>query len=652
MKVQDKKWIRFRIYLVACFFIIGLGVILARAYQLQVLDKDKLGALALAGYKGEIKLPTKRGTIYDREGHELAASVEVGSIFAHPNLVEEKVKTANRLARKLKMSRKDILPLLRSDRSFVWIKRKISPDKIREVKELDLKGVGFATETRRYYPGRDIAAHLLGFTGTDNKGLEGLEKKYDDILRGPENTLVQMRDALRRPFYISKPSSDARPIHNLILTIDKDIQYKAQQALDAAVKKARGKSGQCVILDPETGEVMAMAVVPSFNPNVFEKYHPYEWRNRTVTDCYEPGSAIKVFLLATALEESVVSPRTLFNCENGRYKVADRFIHDTKKHGILTVSGIIRLSSNIGAVKIGAELGYERFYGYLEKFGFGKRTGIGLVGERSGFVRSFESSKEVDRANTYFGQGMTATSIQLATAMAAVANGGKLMRPYVVKAITDHSGNIIKENHPQVVRRVISRDTAEMVSKILEGVVSEKGTAPQAAIEGFRVAGKTGTSQKVDPVTRRYSKENYVSTFIGFAPANSPKLVILIMVDEPREQVYGGVVAGPAFKDVGAWALNNLQINPQIRLANIENELPKIIKKSSKSESMPKERIVDKEILPDFTGRSMREVLREITQLGLKIEVEGTGLAFKQNPAPGSSLKKISSIKVSFRPPV
>ncbi len=651
MKVKEKKWIRFRIYLVAFFFLAGLGTILARAYQLQVLERDRLASIALAGYRGTIKLLPKRGTIYDREGHELAVSVEVESVYAHPNLVKRKNDAAKELSRALNLNRRKILGLLRGDSPFVWIKRKISPKEVKRVRALGLEGVGFTTETRRYYPGREIGAHVIGFAGADNQGLEGLERKYDAVLKGPEHTLVKMRDALGRPFYISRPTSKGPEMHDLVLTIDKDIQYRAQQALQRAVTKTRAKSGHCIILNPETGEILAMAVVPLFNPNIFWKYKPDQWRNRAITDSYEPGSTLKTFLLSAALESRIVSPRTTFYCEEGKFQFASHIIHDTKGFGTLTVSDIIVFSSNIGAVKMGQKLGYEKFLTYLEKFGFGSKTGIDLNGEISGFIRPSNQAKEIDRANLFFGQGMTASSLQIALAMAAIANGGELMRPFVVKAIRDQSGRVVKEMKPQVIRKVISTKTARNVARILEGVVSEDGTAPLAAISGYRVAGKTGTSQKVDPRTRSYSNKDYVAIFVGFVPADKPRMVILMTVDEPEGKAYGGLVAGPAFQEVGTWALNYLGITPQVKLAaaKIEPETqgPKV------SRLIHRPRTLEKKpgLLPDFRGQSMREVLIGGKALGLNVVLEGTGLAVRQTPQPGSSLKKIDTVKVSFRPP-
>ena len=652
MKVRDKKWIRFRIYFVSFFFLVGMGVILARAYQLQVLEKDKLASIARAGYKGKIKLPPKRGTIYDREGHELAVSVEVGSIYVHPKHVEKKPHTARQLARILDVKQDKILRSLKSKRSFVWIQRRISPEKAGRVRALNLEGVGDTKETRRYYPGREIAAHLIGFAGDDNQGLEGLEKRYDHILKGPQNTLIQMRDALGRPFYISRPTTQSHEMHDLVLTIDKDIQYKAQQALKYAVEKARAKSGHCIIVNPETGEILAMAVAPLFNPNIFRKYRPYQWRNRTITDCYEPGSTMKAFLLATALDNGIVSPQTRFYCEQGKFQVANHVIHDTKKYGFLSASDIVILSSNIGAVKIGQKLGYKKFSEYLRRFGFGNKTGIDLIGERKGFVRPYNKSRKIDRATIFFGQGMSSTSIQLVMAIAAIANGGKLMRPFVVKAVKNQQGRVVKETQPHMVRRVLSPEIAQKVARILEGVVSERGTAPLAAISGYSAAGKTGTSQKVDPRTKRYSKKDYVAIFAGFVPADKPRLVILVVVDEPKGKRYGGLVAGPVFREVGAWTLSHLRINPNIRLVQKE-EIPEMDEvEDPGKEAEPEVRGGGADYLPDFKGKSMREVLTQVKALGLKVVLEGTGLAVKQAPGPGTSLSRVSMVKVSFSPPM
>ena len=651
MKVKEKKWIRFRIYGVAAFFLCGLGTVLMRAYQLQVIKRDELHAIARERYRAITKLPPKRGTIYDRDGHELAVSVQVGSIYAHPRLVQNKVQVAKKLSKILQAKQPVILRDLESKRSFVWLERRVTPEKVAAVKALGVRGIGFTAESRRYYPGKEIAAHVIGFSGDDNQGLEGLEKKYDRLLTGPQASLLEMRDALGRPFSMRVAAGGTRTSHNLILTLDEDIQYKAEQILAAAVKKHGAKAGHCIVMDPATGEILAMAVVPLYNPNEFRRYRPYQWRNRAVTDCYEPGSIIKPFLLAAALDKGIVSPQTTFFCEQGEFTVANHVIHDTKKHGDLSVAQIVSLSSNIGAVKIGQELGYESFCEYLTKFGFGAKTGINLLGERIGYIRPVAKAKPLDKATLFFGQGMSATSIQLAAAMSAIANGGTLMRPYIVRAITDEHHQTVLQTHPKKIRRVLSPAIAGKVARILEGVVAETGTAPLAAIRGYRVAGKTGTSQKIDPQTKGYSKKDYVAIFVGFVPVSKPRLLILIMVDEPRDRKYGGLVAGPAFRQIGAWGLNHLRVNPRLILAGTPNTATQCAIDVIPDDPKPRRVTAEGGVLPDFTGLGMREVLRRGTALGLRVVPEGTGLAVTQQPEPGSALAKIKTVKVNFRPP-
>jgi len=670
MKINDKKWIRIRIYLVAFFFIFGLSANLLRAYQLQVLERDKLNTLALSGIQAVVKLPPKRGTIYDREGHELAVSVEVGSIYANPRLIEDKKITAGHLALSLDDSNKNILTLLEKNSPFVWIKRRVSPEKINQIKSVGLKGLGFTTETRRYYPGKDIAGQLLGFAGDDNQGLEGIEKYYDDILKGPNETLIQKHDAVGKPFYISQPEGDGQNMRNLVLTINKDVQYKAQEALEAEIKQTNAKGGQCLIMDPNTGEILAMAVYPSFNPNIFNEFTSADWRNRLITDCYEPGSTIKSFLLSVALEKNIVTPNTTFNCENGAYYLGGHTIHDTHKHGVLSVSDIVTLSSNIGAIKIGQKVGYETFYKYLKNFGFGEKTGVDLLGERDGTIRTPQAAREIDKANAYFGHGMSVTSLQLVTAMSAIANGGKLMRPYLVKEITDQSGKVVKKNQPVMIRRVLSEETTQKVTKVLENVVSEKGTAEKATISGYRVAGKTGTPQKINEENGTYSHEKHLSIFVGFVPANNPKMVILVMIDEPKGTGYGGLVAAPVFSEVGKWSLNNMQIYPDPGLVttktveeakadlSVNKDLSNPVKKKVTEDTGLEDAALedngseDPASVPDFSGQTIREVLKKGKALGLNVIIDGTGTAVMQSPEPGSSIQGVTSVKVTFKPSV
>jgi cell division protein FtsI (penicillin-binding protein 3) len=659
MKMNEKKWIRFRIYCVAAMLLSGLTIVLGRVYQLQVLQRERLGALARAGYRGVVKLPPKRGTIYDRDGRELAISIQVGSVYAHPHQVKDKRKTAQSLSRLLGESEKMFLGQLESERPFVWLKRRIDPESAKGVEAMAIEGLGVTSETRRFYPGKETAAHLVGFVGSDNEGLEGLEREYDALLRGPQDSLIQMRDALGRSFSVTRPIPYAKGLHDLILTINKAIQYRAEKVLKAAMEKTAARSGQCLVLDPATGEILAWAVAPGFNPNVFWKYGPEVWRNRIVTDWFEPGSTIKAFLLAAALEEGTVRPSKLYDCEQGSYEFGGKTLHDTHKYGLLSVSEIITKSSNIGAVKIGQSLGYETFCRYLKRFGFGTATGIDVPGERAGFIRSGKKVRPIEQATMFFGQGITVTSLQLAMAMAAIANGGNLMKPQLVKAVVDHAGRSVQKNEPEVLHRVISESTARQVATILEGVVGEDGTAPEAAIPGFRVAGKTGTGQKVDPATKTYSRTKFTASFVGFVPADGPMLVILAVLDEPRKGHYGGIVAAPVFREVGSWSLNAIKVNPNTAMVE-QNERPGASSEAGRALSdeqggamreLQLSLRAEAGILPDFRGLTMREVVTEVRSLGLDMILEGTGLAFQQDPRAGVPLKGVASVKVSFRPP-
>lgn len=656
MNVSRKKWIRIRVYVVACVMLTGFSVVLARAFQLQIIEGPRLRQIAANGIEGVVQLPPSRGSIYDRDGHELAVSVDVKSIYADPLYIQDRDKTARQLSRTLEEPEKEMRKLLERGGRFVWIKRKLPAYTAGLVEALNLEGIGIISETKRFFPGKEVGAHLIGFVGSDGKGLEGLEKKYDDYLRGPRETLLQMRDARRRTFAVSRPDTTGRKRHDLYLTIDDGIQYKAQTALRAAVEASKAKAGTCVVLNPRSGEVLAMATVPEYNPNSFGRHSPSEWRNRVVTDVFEPGSTIKPFIFAAALNEGVVTSSTPFYCERGSYKVGRHIVHDTHDYETLTAAEVVIRSSNIGAIKLGRTLGHQSVVQYLQKFGFGASTGIGILGERNGFVRGADTNRAIEQATLCFGQGMTATLLQIAVGMSALANGGTLMKPYVVARIVDEDGNVVFENRPRVVRRVVSQPVARNVSAVLEGVVSSEGTAPQAAIEGYRVAGKTGTSQKVDPATKMYSKRKYMSTFVGFTPVDTPKLLIAVAIDEPKGSYYGGVVSAPVFKEVGSWALAYLRISPGVHEeASIGRPEPvwnqETLAKIQSIASALREQNITAGAMPDFSGMGLREVFTRTRQLGVLVEVEGSGFAVSQEPSPGTPIEKGMTVKIQFESP-
>ncbi len=659
MKIKDKKWIRIRIYITGICFFLVFCVIFLRAYQLQILKGSELSSLAKKGYTGKLILTSQRGTIFDRNGKELALSIEVDSLYCYPKKVKNKKTAATRLARALNLDKRDVLKKLHNSRSFSWIKRKVTPEEINRVRELNITGIDFTKENRRYYPCMETGAHVIGFASQDNKGLEGIELKYNRYLEGQEARFSRIHDALGRPLIFDGPRIQKQDPFNLILTLDKDISYKAQKALREAVRRSRARSGVCIVMRPQTGEILAMAVVPEFNPNIFWKYQPYEWRNRAITDCFEPGSTQKAFLLAGALEEGVISPETVLNCEKGEYAIGSFIIHDSRPFGMLKVSEIIKFSSNIGAIKIGQRLGAEHFNYYLERFGFGEKTGIDFPGERKGILRPIRNMSLIGQNTLCFGQGISVSPLQLAMAFGAIANGGHLMRPYIVKSIVDQRGEAIRNFYPSIRRDVISSETAKKVRGVLEGVVRQDGTAPKAAIKKYSVAGKTGTAQKVDPIRKTYSNKKFVAIFGGFTPSDSPALVILVALDEPKGIPYGGVVAAPVFRDVGYWTLNHLNVAPSFPPAtSLSASKARTLRTSQQDVSHSierKEKIIAPRpdlpgSIPNLIGLGVRDVLKKAQQLGLRVVVKGSGIVVEQVPEPGTPLKKDRLLTVTFRP--
>jgi len=660
MRIKDKKWIRIRIYITGICFFLVFCLIFLRAYQLQILKGSQLSSLAKKGYTGKLTLTSQRGTIFDRNGKELALSIEVDSLYCYPKKVKNKRTTATHLAKALDLDKKDVLKKLHSSRPFAWIKRKITPEEINSVKEFNITGIDFTKESRRYYPCMETGAHVIGFANQDNRGIEGIELKYNRYLEGQEARFSRIHDAFGRPLVFDGLRIEKQNPFNLILTLDKDISYKAQKALRKAVEGSRARSGVCIVMRPQTGEILAMAVMPEFNPNIFWQYQPYDWRNRAITDCFEPGSTQKAFLLAGALEEGVISPETVLDCEKGKYAVGNSIIHDSRPYGMLKVSEIIKFSSNIGAIKIGKRLGVERLNYYLKRFGFGEKTGIDFPGERKGILRPIRNMSLIGQNTLCFGQGISVSPLQLAVAFGAIANGGHLMRPYIVKSIVDQRGEAIRNFYPLIIRDVISSETAKKVRGILEGVVRKGGTAPKAAIKRYSAAGKTGTAQKVDPIKKTYSKKKFVAIFGGFAPSDSPAVVILVALDEPKGIPYGGTVAAPVFSDVGYWSLNHLNIDTSFQPAtSLSVSKARTLRTSLQDVSHSIERKEKIVVLssdlsgstPNLKGLGVREVLKKAKQLGLRVVVKGSGMVVEQVPDPGTPLKKDRVLIVIFRPP-
>ena len=653
---HPERWRHWRIKLVGFGFVLAFGLIGYRALSLQVLDHELFEKRAQRQYQRIVQLPRQRGTIYDRNGQELALSTAVDSVYVEPHRVEDVEGTVQTLAKTLSLSKRSLQKKLRSDRRFSWVKRQVSPRESEILRALKLKGVGFIKEHRRYYPNSQLGAQIVGFTGLDPKGLEGLEMHYDSLLLGERGFLVMEKDGKGKSLGFGDQDASVQggsPGHSLWLTLDKQLQYIAEKELAVGVRKAKAKAGTVVVLDPNTGEVLAMANQPDYNPNAFRRSRPSHWRNRAVCDAFEPGSTLKPFLVAAALSEGLVSPQQTIDCENGVYRVGGRTVHDHHRYKRLSVADIIKVSSNIGSAKIGKKLERQRYYRYLRDFGFGSRTGLDFPGEVSGVVRHPEQWFEADLAAISFGQGMTLTALQLARATAVIANGGLLMEADLVQRVSDYQGDTVEKHKPDTVRRVLPAAVANQVRDMMVQVVSEDGTGPLAQVPGFSVAGKTGTAQKVDPVTGGYSADKRVSSFVGFLPAEAPRLVILVVVDEPKGQTYGGLVAAPVFARIAEQSLRYLQVSPtrpveQPVLPDIVFEeeaplaLPPVVG-NSEGDNAPN--------MPNCIGMSSRQVLQTMERIGLNIKLKGSGRVVEQFPPAHRAIQYGSEVWVRLAPP-
>jgi cell division protein FtsI (penicillin-binding protein 3) len=534
-----------------------LGV---RAGYLQLYRNAWLMDIAQDQYTEELVIRAKRGTIYDAHHQAMAVSVETTSIAAYPHAVKDNA-AAGKLARVLKMKPQTVRRKLSSRQSFVWLKRQASPKQVAAIKKLEIDGIEFLPEHSRFYPNTTLGAQVLGFTGIDGHGLEGLEFFYDRELKGTEERVTVHRDALGRGFDADQLAGMHRAGNNLVLTLDRHVQYIAEQALAKAVTQHRAQSGMAIVMVPETGALLALAHYPFFNPNAFGQYHRDAWRNRAITDPYEPGSTMKIFSAAAALESGISTAGSIYYCENGTYPIGAHTIHDTKSYGWLSLQQIVKYSSNIGVVKVIEKVGPEILYNHLQAFGFGNRTKIDCPGESAGTLSHFKRWTAVDIGAIAFGQGVSVTGLQLIAAVSALANDGMMMRPHIVQAVTDQNGRLLRTIEPTVRGQVVSAKTAQTVRRIMRTVITEGGTGTMADLEGYAVCGKTGTAQKID-ANGKYARDKYVASFVGFAPTKRPALAVLVVIDEPQGTFYGGLVAAPVFKEIVEQTLGYLNIAP------------------------------------------------------------------------------------------
>lgn len=663
-KADTGRYLKFRIYVVLGFFFIFFAAIFGRAFQLQVVDAGRLKHLAQKQHRKTINIQSKRGDIYDRNLKELAVSIEVDSVFAQPGKIDSPRAAAKALSPILAMGPSEIEKKIKSQPNFVWLKRQVDLKDEERKRLSEIEGVGVVKEARRFYPNRQLASNIIGFTGIDSNGLEGVERYYDATLKGASRKFVGDKDAMGR-LLLFEDLEKTVPVQGMEveLTIDKTIQYIAEKALKKAVDEAGAKGGTALVMDPLTGEMLAMASLPTFDPNDIKRFEPRHWKNRNITDAFEPGSTFKLFLISAALEENIVKPRDSIYCENGSYRVADRVFHDHEKHGWLTVPQIIKVSSNIGSAKIGERLGKVQLYRYLKAFGFGGKTGIDLPGEATGSLRHHSTWSGVTIDTVSFGQGVSVTGIQLVSALSTIANGGFLMKPHVVRSVKDSSGAVVSETNPVIMRKVISEDTARRLTDMLVGVTEDGGTGTNAALDDFEVAGKTGTAQKPDLKNGGYMKGAYLASFVGFAPARAPRLSILVTIDEPRGEIYyGGQVAAPVFKEIAEQSLSYMGVFPEnrkgpaVQFVKAEKAVQKEIAEhaagvesepvGTETEALTSESPMS---VPDFSGMTVRTVLKMARDRAIEVEINGSGSAYAQRPAPGQSIPSKGPVAVSFQ---
>lgn len=567
-----------RIIFLEILIFIVIVLLGARSVDLQIFKAFSLNKKAVREYTRYSIIQGKRGQIYDRNMNELSTSINTLSIAVAANQINDPDKTASKLATALGINKYDIKKKLSSKKPFVWIERRVTPNKIEKVKALGLDHVFFKKDTRRYYPNKGLAGQVIGFTGIDNKGLEGLEYKYNEILSGQNIEIQTIKDATGGLVGSEDTFDNKFSGNSLVLSIDKNIQFIAEHALENAVVKEDAKSGTVIVMVPATGELLAIAHYPKFNPNHYTGFTPEIWRNRAVTDQFEPGSVMKIFAVATAINKGIFSPKSIFYCENGAYKIGDYTINDSKPYGWLTLTQIVTYSSNIGATKISEAMSNKAFYNSLNSFGFSKRTQIDCPGEAYGELRHYSGWSNLDSGTIAFGQGIAVSAIQLITGVSTIANNGILMKPLLVKQIVSNTGEITKTNGPTPERRVISNSTAQKIKRMMQEVVSEKGTGNNAFIKGYSVCGKTGTAQIPNKKSRGYSEDKFTSVFTGFAPAQNPELAILVVVNEPKNNHSGGVVAAPVFKNILLESLNYLGIPPDFNNSQMVAEVSAKIK--------------------------------------------------------------------------
>ncbi len=680
---QDRAHVR--LVIIVGVALIWMAAVFGRLGYLQLFRHSEYMARAQRQQQRTIEITPKRGSIYDRNMHPLAMSIPVDSAFAVPSELADEQLAARLLSGVLGIPREILEARLESSRSFVWIARKLPPEKAEAVASLNLKGVYFQKENQRFYPKRDLASHVLGFVDLDEKGLGGIEYELDSQIRSKNEKIIVMADARQRWFDGGEAQRERGA--NVVLTLDEKVQYIAERELGAAIAKTRAIAGTVMVMNPSTGEILALANWPKFNPNAASDVPAEARMDRAVTALYEPGSTFKLITLAAAFDQGITRPGEVFDCENGAVYVAGHRIRDHKAFGLLSVSDILAQSSDVGAIKIALRLGAPKFYDYLRAFGFGQPTGVDLPGESKGLLRHLENWSAISIGSISMGQEVGVTPVQLISAVSAIANGGMLCKPHVVAELRRGERVLPMEGPltPAEPKRVIRPETAATLRRLMEGVILN-GTGKLAHLDGWTAAGKTGSAQKIDPATGRYSRTQLIASFTGFAPINNPAVSILVSLDSPIGLHEGGMVAAPVFKRIAEQVLPYLDVPRDVPVASRLVQASYNNRKASdrmaledftatdfsgqpdqppaeSSVTNPKEEksqppavtvAVDEGgdlQVPDFSGKTMRDATEACLRLGLEPVLVGSGLATNQTPVAGARVRRGAKITVQFGTP-
>jgi cell division protein FtsI (penicillin-binding protein 3) len=657
-------------------WMLAIGV---RLVYLQTAQHDWLKKRALVQQQNDLDTSPVRGLVLDRQGRELARSINAESFFVVPGEIQNVEEMAARLAPLVKVEKAVLAARLReaqeSKRKFAWVARKLDDNAADAVKALGLKGIYSYKESKRHYPNGQLASHVLGFVGLDEVGLGGVEQFYNERIQGEAGKVFVQRDARGESYASFKVG--AQPGQTVLLTIDQMVQYRTEQALLAAVERSRAKSGTAIVLNPRTGEILALANAPTFDPNDVRASSPEARTNQALQNIYEPGSTFKIVAFSAAIEKGLVKPTDRIDCQMGSINVAGRIVHDHHAFGSLTIAEALAKSSNVAAIKLGRQVGDEEMYEHMKRFGFGSKTGVELPGETIGLLRPVARWQPSSMGSIAMGQEVGVTPVQMAAAFGALANDGVRVKPHLVREIRGVDGSLVYQAQPEQ-HRVVKVETARELRRMLEGVTLN-GTAKLAQLNGYTAAGKTGTAQKIDPQTRAYSKTKFIGSFVGFAPVENPSVVIIVVIDEPMGAYHGGDVAAPVFREIAEQILPEMNVAPDTEfksvpapglLAQMSSAAAERIRAEQEREraeqlaTLPDVAYGDGRaglneivyttasrraiVMPDLRGRSVRDAARVCAQLGLQLEASGEGRALKQSPGAGTEVDAGQIVRIEF----